>query len=637
MSEITRNLLEHLPKLPTRRGIPSKSKRFQGFLVILIVGMIAFPLLPTVNNYWIDVGFYVGIYALLGLSLNIMLGEVGLFNLGQAGFYAIGAYTTAILYAQFQIPIIVLLPISALVAGGFAYLVTSPIIHLRGDYLCIVTIGIGEIVRITALNNPFGLTNGANGITGIGNPDLGIFAIQTPTHFYYYIWIIVALVIVGLINLQKSRVGRAWNFIREDEIAAEANGIDVRHYKLIAFVIGTALAGVAGNVYGSKLMTISPGMFTFMESALIFVIVLLGGLGSIPGNLLGAAIIVVFPEIFRQFASYRLLFFGLAMIVMMVFRPGGILPRRREGAGFGGLGISKLPADENEFLEEVLDKVPSNVSQYPEKAQLSDLKAGMKSNATENGIVMETQHVTMKFGGLVAVNEFDLKIREGQITSLIGPNGAGKTTLFNVITGIYHPQIGKVVFMGEDITKLKPHQIIQKGIARTFQNIRLFPSLTCIENVMSGPHCHANKGPWSSTLHYPSQQKEERRILEIASYRLHQVGLWEYRNELARNLPYGKQKMLEVARALASSPKLLILDEPSSGLNDKETEVLIEFLTKLVDEGFTLLLIEHDMNVVMGISDLVTVMDMGCKIAEDLPFNIYNNPQVIEAYLGKEE
>jgi ABC-type branched-subunit amino acid transport system ATPase component len=237
------------------------------------------------------------------------------------------------------------------------------------------------------------------------------------------------------------------------------------------------------------------------------------------------------------------------------------------------------------------------------------------------------KHVTMQFGGLVAVNEFDLKIRQGQITSLIGPNGAGKTTLFNVITGIYHPVAGKVIFMGEDITKLKPHQIIPKGLARTFQNIRLFPSLTCIENVMSGPHCHASIG--ALVFDTASSFATERRApyLRVASYRLHQVGLWEYRNELAKNLPYGKQKLLEVARALASGPKLLILDEPSSGLNDKETEELMEFLTKLIGEGFTLLLIEHDMNVVMGISDLVTVMDMGSKIAEDLPLKIYNNPQ----------
>ena len=258
MSDILRTLTQRIWKTQGDIEPSAKSKMRQPYIVILIAVLAIYPFLPLVNNYWIDVGFLVGTYALLGLSMNIILGEVGLFNLGHAAFYAIGAYTTGILYALYNIPILILLPISTLIAGGFAYLVTSQIIHLRGDYLCIVTIGIGEIVRITALNNPFGLTNGPNGITGIGKPNFGFFSINTPTHFYFYIWIIVGLVIVALLNLQRSRVGRAWNYIREDEIAAEANGVDVRYYKLVAFLLGTALAGAAGNIYVSKMMFVSP-------------------------------------------------------------------------------------------------------------------------------------------------------------------------------------------------------------------------------------------------------------------------------------------------------------------------------------------------------------------------------------------
>ncbi|MBN1931814.1 MAG: branched-chain amino acid ABC transporter permease [Desulfobacterales bacterium] len=305
-----------------------RKKTFLGLLILFG----AYPFL--VSNYYIDIGFFFGIYALLGLSLNIVLGEVGLFDLGHAGFYAIGAYTTAILNTKCGIPIFILLPVSALAAALFAYMVCSPIIHLRGDYLCIVTIGMGEIVRLALINNPLDLTGGPNGVFGIDFPSVGnIFVIDSSIEYYFLIWVAVALSIYGLSRLQQSRIGRAWNCIREDEVAAKANGIDVRYYKLLAFVLGAALAGVAGNIYASKLMCVSPESFTFWESCLMFCIVLIGGMGSIPGVLIGAAAISLFPEIFRPFAMYRMLVFGGAMILMMVFRPGGIWPRKRGISG----------------------------------------------------------------------------------------------------------------------------------------------------------------------------------------------------------------------------------------------------------------------------------------------------------------
>ncbi|MBW2637727.1 MAG: ABC transporter ATP-binding protein [Deltaproteobacteria bacterium] len=252
--------------------------------------------------------------------------------------------------------------------------------------------------------------------------------------------------------------------------------------------------------------------------------------------------------------------------------------------------------------------------------------------------VLETRGLTKIFGGLTAVNNFDATIERGDIFSLIGPNGAGKTTVFNVVTGIYRPEAGNVIFGGTDITGRKPHQIVSSGIARTFQNIRLFQNMTCLENIMAGQHCRAKAGVWSSIFSFSSQKKEERRIREVSESRIEQVGLGRFRDELAKNIPYGSQRMLEIARALATEPTLLVLDEPSSGLNAGETEVLMEFLKELiVKEALTILLIEHDMNVVMGISDKVAVMDEGKKIAEGNPEEIYNNPRVIEAYLGTEE
>lgn len=301
-----------------------------GLLKVLVVigSVVAFPFL--VSDYTIDLAFFFGIYALLGLSLNIVLGEVGLFDLGHAGFYAVGAYLTAILNTWYGIPVLVLLPLSGLTAALFAYLVCSPIIHLRGDYLCIVTIGLGEIVRLVLINNPFELTGGPNGIFGIDFPSFGTdLVINNSTRYYFLVWAVVGLSIIFLRSLQHSRIGRAWNCIREDPLAAGTTGIDVRYYKLMAFSLGAGLAGVAGNLYAGKLLCVSPESFTFWESCLMFCIVLIGGLGSIPGVLIGAGFISLFPELFRPFAMYRMLVFGSLMILMMVFKPQGIWPRSR--------------------------------------------------------------------------------------------------------------------------------------------------------------------------------------------------------------------------------------------------------------------------------------------------------------------
>ena len=278
------------------------------------------------NAYWTDVFNNVGLYAILALSLNVILGHCGLFHMGHAAFYAIGAYTAAILNTMYGVPVLWLMPLAGILAGLFAMIVARPIIHLRGDYLLIVTIGIVEIVRIALINNVFDITGGANGFFGISRPSVFGFKISKPDHFFYLIWGFAALTIFLLMRLEHSRFGRALLYIKEDEVAAGGSGINVAHHKLVAFVIGAVWAGMCGTIYAAKMTIIAPESFSFAESVILFTIVILGGSGSIPGVILGSFLLVGLPEVFRGLAEYRMLVFGAAMVLMMIFRNQGLLP-----------------------------------------------------------------------------------------------------------------------------------------------------------------------------------------------------------------------------------------------------------------------------------------------------------------------
>ncbi|MFZ1325373.1 MAG: branched-chain amino acid ABC transporter permease [Candidatus Contendobacter sp.] len=313
--------------------------RLQSLGVGLLVALLAIAPL-FLNAYQVDVLNSIGLYALLALGLNLILGEAGLFNMGHAAFYAMGAYTTAILNTRYQIPVLWTLPLSAAVAGAFALAVARPVVHLRGDYLLIVTIGVGEIVRIALINDVFGITGGANGIFGISRPKLFGVVIRQPQQFFYLIWGFVALTIVLFLRLKKSRFGRALNYLREDAVAAEGSGVNTDYYKLAAFGLGAAWAGMAGTLFAAKMTIISPESFSFWESVVLFMIVILGGAGSIPGVLLAAFLVVGLPELFREFSGARMLVFGLVMMVMMVFRPQGLLPMR--GHPFSLVALNRI-------------------------------------------------------------------------------------------------------------------------------------------------------------------------------------------------------------------------------------------------------------------------------------------------------
>ena len=585
--------------------------------VAALIGLLAMPLVVggTYAKYLLILVF---IYGIVAIGLNILAGYAGQFSLGHAALMAVGAYVSALTsIALSESPVLassganvwIGMIAGAAAAGAAGAALAFPALRLKGPYLAMVTVAFGWMTWKILLNWTW-LTGGDLGVTAI--PPMRVGAIIFDVNAYYYFaGAAVALAFVLQRNLVQSDFGRKLRAVKHSEVAAASIGIDVHREKVVVFVISALFAGFGGALFAHLENFINPDDFQFYTSVFFLLAVLFGGAGTLIGPLIGAAFLTIAPEMLQDAERFRLIIFGVIILATLYVLPNGV-------AGFL-LGL--LPKE-------------ARTAPIPQREATRPIGWAGRPAAAPGIPVLSATDLAKAFGGIRALASVGLNVEAGKVHALIGPNGAGKTTLINILSGYYRPDSGAIAIDGTPTRLGSLHDAAKRGIVRTFQNIRLFGDMTVREHVTIGGELHAQAGALDGLLHTPRHRRDQARRAAIADGLLDLVGLAAYADTPASALAYGHRRLLEIARALAASPRVLLLDEPAAGLVASEIDSLAELIVKLRDAGLAIVLVEHHMDLVMRVSDAVTVLDYGVVIAHGDPASVQRNPAVIEAYLG---